>query len=135
MYTKYIMLFVSILHHYLLWHYTYAFLEIFHVWTNFFWFIVNFFSIPQLFRSLFSPWKRIVEERKKSFDFEDIAGVVIIGLFSRIIGFTLRSVIIISGLFTLALLLIFLFIVYIFWLLAPAFMIGSLVYGVILMFS
>ena len=129
------MLFVSILHHYLLWHYTHAFLEIFHVWTNFFWFIVNFFSIPQLFRSLFSPWKRITEERKKSFDFEDMAGVVIIGLFSRLIGFVLRGVIIIIGLFTLILLLAFLFIVYTFWLLAPAFMIGSLVYGVILMFS
>ncbi len=129
------MLFVSILHHYLLWHYTHAFLEIFHVWTNFFWFIVNFFSIPQLLRSLFSPWKRITEERKRSFDFEDIAGVVIIGLFSRLIGFILRSVIIIIGFFALIFLLVFLFIVYTFWLLAPAFMIGSLVYGVILMFS
>ncbi len=129
------MLFVSILHHYLLWHYTNAFLEIFHVWTNFFWFIVNFFSIPQLLRSLFSPWKRIVEERKKAFDFEDIAGVVVIGIFSRIIGFILRAVIILTGVFTLALLLAALFVVYTFWLLAPAFMIGSLVYGVILMFS
>ena len=129
------MLFVSILHHYLLWHYTHAFLEIFHVWTNFFWFIVNFFSIPQLLRSLFSPWKRITEERKRSFDFEDIAGVVIIGLFSRLIGFILRSVIIIIGFFALIFLLVFLFIVYTFCLLAPAFMIGSLVYGVILMFS
>ena len=70
-----------------------------------------------------------------SFDFEDMAGVVIIGLFSRLIGFVLRGVIIIIGLFTLILLLAFLFIVYTFWLLAPAFMIGSLVYGVILMFS
>ena len=84
---------------------------------------------------MFSPWKRIVEERRKSFDFEDIAGVVIIGLFSRIIGFILRSVIIIVGIFTLTALLIFLLVVYTFWLLAPAFMIGSLVYGVVLMFS
>jgi len=100
------MLFVSILHHYTLWHYTRAFTEILHVWSNLFWFVVNFFSLSQLARSFFSPWKRITESRGKTFSFEDLSGFIIINLISRIIGMMLRTAIILSGVATLLLLLI-----------------------------
>ncbi len=129
------MLFVSILHHYLLWHYTYALLEIFHIWNNFFWFIINFFSLPQLIRSYFAPWKRMTEDRGQTFNFEDLAGFVVIGLISRIVGMILRTTIILFGTTALILLTIGGLLVYLFWLLAPAVLIGSLLYGIILMFS
>lgn len=128
------MLFTYIFHHYLLWHYTKAFSEILHVWKNFFWFVVNFFSITQLLKSLFSPWKRITEERKRAFDLEDIASHIVIGLLSRLIGFILRFTIVLSGTFLLLILCLGLVVTYIFWILAPAFIVGSLFYGLKLIF-
>jgi hypothetical protein len=127
------MLFLSIVHHYLLWHYSRAFLEIFHVWFNFLWFIVHFFSLPQLLRSLFSPWKRIVEERGNKWDFEDLAAYIIIGFFSRLIGFLIRGTIIILGLLCLFLAIFAGFAVYLFWVAAPLIIIGLLVLGLTLL--
>lgn len=129
------MLFLSILHHYILWHYTRAFAEIFHVWVNLFWFAFNFFSIPQLLRSYFSPWKRMTEGRGQTFNFEDIAGFVIINLISRIIGMILRTTIILSGTVALLLLCLGFVVTYAFWVLAPLLLIASLYYGLVLIFS
>ena len=56
------------------------------------------FSIGLLLRTLFSPFKRMEEERKKgSLKFEDWGGAIIINLLMRLIGSLVRSVIIIAG--------------------------------------
>lgn len=129
------MLFVSVAHHYLLWHYTAAFKEILHVSKNFMWFVVHFFSLPQLLRSYFSPWKRMTEDRGQTLSFEDLAGFVIINLISRIIGMILRTIIILSGITALVLLLIGIVVTYVFWLFAPALLLVSLYYGFVLIFA
>lgn len=129
------MLFVSILHHYVIWHYTQAFKEILHIWTNFFWFIVNLFSIPQLIRGLFTPWKRIVEDRGEKFNLEDLAGFIIIGIISRLIGVILRTTVILTGTAILLLLCLGMVFIYLFWILAPVLIVFSLFYGIILIFS
>ncbi len=127
------MLFLSIVHHYLLWHYTRAFVEISHVWRNFLWFVVHFFSLPQLLRSWLSPWKRIVEDRGEAWNFEDLAGFIIIGLVSRIIGFILRTIIITIGTMSLLFTIAGGIIVYLFWIVAPAIIIGLLLLGISLL--
>jgi hypothetical protein len=129
------MLFFFILNHYIIWHYTNAFREIFHVWKNLMWFTYHFFSIPQMFRSYISPWKRMTEEKGSSFDFEDIASFIIINLISRIIGIILRTIVIIAGLFSLLTLIIGIVATYIFWLLMPVFIVTSVYYGFVLIFS
>jgi len=129
------MLFVSIAHHYLLWHYTTAFREILHVWKNFMWFVTHFFSLPQLLRSYFSPWKRITEARGQTLSFEDLAGFIIINLISRLIGMFLRTSIIILGVTALLLLSVSLLFFYFFWLFAPALLLVSLYYGLVLIFA
>lgn len=129
------MLFLSIVHHYFLWHYSRAFKEIFHVWLNFLWFITHFFSIPQLLRTWFAPWKRITEERGDKWSFEDLAGFVIIGLITRIIGFIIRSAVIVVGLFCLTLTIIGGFITYIFWIGAPIIIITMLGLGASLLMA
>jgi hypothetical protein len=129
------MLFVPIVHHYLLWHYTKAFGEILHVWKNIIWFTYHFFSIPQLLRSYFSPWKRMTEERHKSFDFEDLASFLIINLISRIIGVLLRTIVIISGAASLIILLVGIIAVYVFWVLAPVIIAAALYFGIMLIIS
>lgn len=129
------MLFLSVLHHYLFWHYTRAFGEILHLAKNFYWFTYHFFSLRDLVLSLFAPWKRMTEERGNTFSFEDLASFIIIGFISRLIGFILRSVIILSGLTTLLFLTISIIICYVFWVLAPVLLVLSLYYGLVLLFS
>lgn len=129
------MLFLSIVHHYLLWHYTRAFLEIFNVWLNLMWFVVNFFSIPQLLRSLFSPWKRIQEGRGEKWNLEDLAGFIIIGLISRLIGFILRLTIITIGLVCLFIVVFGGFAVYVIWVAAPLVLFGLLGFGITLLLA
>ena len=128
------MLFVSILHHYILWHYTQAFAEILHIWKNLFWFTINFFSLSELMRSFFSPWKRITEERGNGFNFEDLAGFIIINLISRIIGMILRTVIILAGVAVLLILIAGIILTYLLWVTAPLLIISSLYFGLNFMF-
>lgn len=127
------MLFLSIVHHYLLWHYSRAFMELFHVWFNFIWFVVHFFSIPQLMRSWLAPWKRMVEGRGEKWNLEDLAGFIIIGLLSRIVGFILRTIVITLGLISLSLVVLGGFAVYTFWLVAPVVIIALLGFGIALL--
>jgi hypothetical protein len=129
------MLFISVLHHYLLWHYGRAFAEIYHVWKNLFWFVINFFSLPQLIRSFFAPWKRMTEERGNSFSFEDLAGFIIVNLISRLIGMMLRTMVIVFGIASLLLLSLGIVLTYIFWVTAPIIIAGCLYYGIVLLFK
>ncbi len=113
------MLFLSIVHHYLLWHYTRAWFELFHVWRNLLWFVVHYFSLPQLMRTWVAPWRRITEPRGNTWNLEDLAGYVLIGLLSRVIGFVIRTIVITLGLITLLLTTLGGFAVYAFWTVAP----------------
>lgn len=126
---------LAVLHHYVFWHYTTAFGEIFHVWKNLIWFTINFFSIPQMLRSYFSPWKRMTENRGNTFNFEDLAGFIIINLISRIIGMILRTIVIFLGTLALVFLITAIIVTYIFWLCAPLLLIACLYFGLILIFS
>ena len=129
------MLFLSIVNDYLLWHYTRAFGEIFHVWSNILWFVVHFFSIPQLMRSWFSPWKRMVENRGNTWNFEDLAGFIVIGFFSRFIGFVIRTIIIAVGLIALSIVMVAGIATYLFWFVAPFSIIVLLSFGVTLLIA
>lgn len=129
------MLFLTIMHHYILWHYTKAFGEMAHISKNFIWFTVNFFSLPQLIRSYFAPWKRMTEERGDVFNFEEMAGYVIINILSRVVGMVLRTCIILTGSVALLLLLMATITTFVFWIAAPAVLLLCLVLGVTLLFS
>ena len=126
------MLFLSVAHQYLLWHYSRAFGEIFHVWLNFIWFVIHFFSLPQMIRSWFSPWKRMVEGRGRKWNLEDLAAFIVIGIISRIIGAILRTLVIITGLASLFIAIAGGVAVFVFWLGAPLIIIGLLGFGIAL---
>ena len=127
------MLFLSMVHHYLLWHYSRAFLEIFHVWFNLIWFVVHFFSIPQLLRSWFSPWKRIVEDKGKKWDFEDFFAKLVIGLMSRIVGIIMRTIVLFIGLVATLTIIFLGLATYAFWVAAPLVIISLFGFGLTLL--
>lgn len=81
-----------------MWHYGEALSDIVRVWTNFLWFLYNYFSLPLLLRTFFAPWRRIREERsKKGFSPEDIAETVVTNTVMRLVGALMRLVIIAVG--------------------------------------
>lgn len=129
------MLFLYIIQDYLLWHYTRAFNEIFHVWLNFIWFTIHFFSLPLLLRSWFAPWKRMTEDRGDTWSLEDFASYIIINILSRLFGFIARGLIIIIGLIALLLTSITGFLIYLLWAVAPTLLIIILGFGISLLFS
>ena len=126
------MLFLSIVHHYLLWHYTRAWFELFHVWRNLLWFMVHVFSIPTLLRTWAAPWKRITERRGNTWSFEDLAGYLLIGFLSRLIGFFVRSVVLVIGLVSVSLTILGGFVVYAAWVVAPLLLLFLLGLGITL---
>lgn len=77
----------------------------------------------------------MTESRGRTFNFEDLAGFVIINLISRILGIMIRTSIITLGVITLGLLIIGIILTYIFWLLAPLLLVLNLYYGLVLMFA
>lgn len=125
------MLFLAILQHYLVWHYLEAYKEIFVVWRNMSWFVFHYFSLAQLTKTLFAPWKRITEEKRKSWDFEDFAGRVIVNLISRLIGAIMRLVVISVGLICLCLTLAAAAATYLLWFVAPLVIVASFIIGLV----
>lgn len=123
------MLTISIIHHYLWWHYGKALSSYLRITKNIWWFLVQVFSLSLLARSLFTPLKRIHETRQRTGNFEDLAGALLINTLSRLFGLVIRLVIIISGLATLLLFSTLSIVLYALWLIAPIALIGSFGYG------
>jgi hypothetical protein len=128
------MLLTTILQHYLIWHYTRGLRDVVHVWGNLLWFTGHFFSLGALARSLFAPYKRMVEERGSTWSFEDLAGFIVIGLLSRVLGFCIRFIIITVGLLVLVVVLLAGIGILAGWLIAPLIVIGLLLVGIRLLF-
>jgi CHASE2 domain-containing sensor protein len=84
-------------------------------------------------RTWFSPWNRIVEDRGEKWNLEDLAGYLIIGLISRILGFILRTIIITLGLICLFIVVTLGLVIYIFWLITPLLLIVLLGFGISLL--
>ena len=120
------MFFASIIQDYFIWHYTQAWWQLWGVWRNFLWFVIHFFSITELMRSWFSPFKRITQNRGQKFNFEDAAAYFIINLLSRVIGFFARTSLLLLGFCALCLTIFAGFFVYLFWMVAPIMIISLL---------
>lgn len=78
---------------YLQWHYSRAFAEMFRIIGRAYWFVWHFFSVGILLRSFFEPWKRLGEEKGEKFVFEQWLQATVINTLMRLIGMTLRTMI------------------------------------------
>ena len=57
----------------------------------------KFFSVPDLFRTLFTPWHRMAESYGRGFLIQKALSTLVINLFSRVVGATIRLVVIVVG--------------------------------------
>lgn len=67
------------------------------VWRNYLLFGLNYFSIPLLIKTLFSPWRRYNWIYPKGFDVKEFFNTLISNTFSRILGAMCRMVLIVVG--------------------------------------
>lgn len=119
---------------YFLWHYTFAFRDIWRLWMNALWAVNRVFSIPLLLRTLFAPWKRILETEGKRFDLEDWAARQVVNLMSRLVGAVVRLVVIGLGCLSLIATIVLGVGVYLFWVAAPLIIAVLFLSGMYLLF-
>ncbi|MDO8486191.1 MAG: hypothetical protein Q7S77_00630 [Candidatus Staskawiczbacteria bacterium] len=90
---------------------------LFNVWRNYLLFGLDYFSIPLLLKTLFSPWRRYNWVYPKNFDIKEFFNTLVSNTFSRILGSMCRIVLIIIGsivqifIFLFGILIIFLWLV------------------------
>lgn len=125
-----------LLKEYLIWHYSEAVEDIFYLWRNFSWFFYHYFSIPLLFKTIFSPFYRIQTSYDiRDFNLEDIASTFALNVVSRIIGFFIRSLVLIIGTGAELIILLSVIPALLIWILMPGLLIASIILGASAYFS
>ncbi len=117
---------------FIFWYYSRAILDLIAVWFNFMWFITNFFSIPLLIGTLFSPWKRMTDDEKPK-SVEAFMEAFVMNVTSRIFGACIRIVIVAVGLIALVIGVLILGALLAVWFFLPFILIFGIVYGVTLL--
>lgn len=78
---------------YIHWLYGEGVREYMRAWANYHWFLYHFFSVGILLQTLFAPWHRLQERKKRGFDVEEIASRIVINTVLRLLGFVMRLVV------------------------------------------
>lgn len=104
--------------------------EILKGWKTFLLFNLNYFSVPTLIKTYFSPWRRYSSHYGNILDFWKNFEVLVFNLMSRIIGAIMRTFFIIFGIVSEIFILFAGLIVLIVWLLFPVLLIIGLVFGI-----
>jgi hypothetical protein len=115
---------------YIKWHYGQGLRELFGVAGNFLWFITQFFSFKLLLKTLFAPWKRLGEHYEGGLDLKAFASALVVNTLMRVVGFFTKILVLLVGLISYVLVVVFSFFISVIWLLAPAILLGSLVLSV-----
>jgi hypothetical protein len=92
------MKFLLFLPYYVQWHYTRGIQDLRINLSNIVKFVFNYFSISVLIHTIFYPWRRLAESYSKGFDPSDFFATLIVNTLMRVLGFVIRSVVIVIGL-------------------------------------
>ncbi|MBU2563987.1 hypothetical protein KKA23_00155 [Patescibacteria group bacterium] len=109
------------------WYYTKGVKNILFAWKNFILFSVEYFSIPLLLKTLFSPWKRDITKKPRGLDLKKIFEYISFNTISRGLGFVIRFFTILVGILFFLLTLIIGCFIFIIWLILPLIFIGLLI--------
>lgn len=112
-----------------LWHFFEAPKKVLLGWKNFILFNLNYFSIPLLLKTFFSPWRKYRWSYGRGFDPARYFETAISNLFSRFIGMIMRSILVLVGLAVELFIILAGLIVFFGWLFLPLFLIAGLYYG------
>ncbi len=119
----------------LIWYFKDMSQAILRVWVNFLNFNLNYFSLPLLLKTLFSPWHRYRYFYGRTFEVWHNIETFVFNMMSRIIGAVLRICLIILGLAVEVLIIFIGLIVLLAWLVLPLFLLFALIFGLELVFG
>lgn len=119
---------------YLEWHFWDVPRAILAAWKNFLRFNLNYWSIPQLSKTLFSHWRRYHYSYGRGFDFKRYFEAFTFNMMSRVIGAIMRIFLIIIGLLTEIFIVLAGIVVFLGWLILPALLIAGFIFGFKVMF-
>lgn len=111
------------------WYYSTALRNLFKIWRDFVWFFYHFFSIGVLFRTLFSPWRRLDEGYKKGLELEAWFETFIVNSLMRVVGAMMRMLFIIIGLVALILITISIVPLILAWIIFPFVLLALFIIG------
>lgn len=120
----------NIIVQYLIWYFFDVSMEILKGWGNFLIFNLNYFSIPLLFKTIFSHWRRYKWDYGRGFDISRYLEAFFSNLISRILGAIMRVVLIFIGILSEVLIFIFGLTLFFGWLFLPVFIIYGLYFSI-----
>ncbi|PIS38942.1 MAG: hypothetical protein COT34_01065 [Candidatus Nealsonbacteria bacterium CG08_land_8_20_14_0_20_43_11] len=103
-------------------------------WKNFLAFGLDFFSVPLLFKTFFSYWRRYRWFYPRGFDFSKYGEVFFSNLISRFLGASVRVVFIILGILAEILIFSVGLVVFLGWFVLPLIVFAGLFFGLGLLF-
>lgn len=118
----------------LYWHFIGAPLNILKGTLNFIVFILNFFSIPILLKTLFSPWRRYAWQKPKGFNISLAFQTASFNFISRIIGALIRIFVIIIGILFIVLTIVAGLSLLFLWIISPFLIIKGIIYAFSIIF-
>jgi len=89
---------ISLVGQYLVWHYTRGYRDLAQNASNLLYFFYYFFSIQELSRTWFSPWKNIGIGLASATTSAEYLSIITISFIMRIVGSILRSIVLLTGL-------------------------------------
>jgi len=119
----------NIFFQYLFWQFFEVPKNLIKAWRNFLKFNLNYFSIPLLLKTFFSPWRRYKVSYGKGFDFGRYFEALFSNLIFRTLGAILRSFLIIIGLLAEIFIILGGIIVFLGWFISPILLVWGLMFG------
>ncbi len=106
--------------YYLNWHYTRGLVELSRNLWNFVIFEFHFFSVKELLLTLLSPFQRLHEDYgNNAIDFEKILSALVVNIIMRIVGFFVRSFILLGAFICIGISIILFPILILIWIALP----------------
>lgn len=97
------------------------------IWRNYISFGQNYFSIPLLLKTFFSPWRRYKWKYPRGFDAQAYFETLVSNIVSRVLGALCRTVLILLGILAEVFILVMGAVVFTSWLFLPLLIVLGLV--------
>lgn len=105
--------------YYFRWHYTRALRDLYHNLVTLTVFVFSWFSIASLLKTFFTPWRRLGDEYHKGFHPEEFLSAMIVNTILRLLGMSIRTIVIVVGLSAVFGIMLLNIIVFICWVFFP----------------
>jgi len=124
----------NILFQYLIWHFFDMPKNILRAWRDYLRFNLNYFSVPLLLKTLFSPWRKYQVSYGKGFDLGRYLEAFFSNLIFRIFGAIIRTFLIVIGIIAEMVIVLGGILAFFAWMVLPALLILGLYYGFRILF-